>query len=96
MTTLRCELCDVFETMRFMFHYLITDREICRRASLVANHQKFHPGLAGVYDIGDHYEFESWRGIEDISAMARAADGPENFDRLSPTHVVSNLPDRTR
>ncbi len=53
-------------------------------------------GLAGVYDIGDHYDFESWRGVEDISAMARAAYGLEHFGRFSPTHIVSSLPPRTR
>ncbi|KAK2171877.1 hypothetical protein NP493_1016g01004 [Ridgeia piscesae] len=52
-------------------------------------------GLAGVYHIGDHYEFESARGVEDISSMSRAMYGPENFDRFSPVYVVQNLPKNT-
>ena len=54
------------------------------------------PGLAGVYHVGDHYEFESGRGVEDISSMARAMYGPENFERFSPVFVVQNLPKDTR
>ncbi|XP_053393021.1 uncharacterized protein LOC123564406 isoform X2 [Mercenaria mercenaria] len=48
-------------------------------------------GLAGVYHIGDHFEHESSRGVEDISTMAKAMRGPENFDRFSPTHIVSTI-----
>jgi len=28
--------------------------------------------LAGVYDIPEHYEFEAWRGVEEVSGMGRA------------------------
>ena len=53
-------------------------------------------GLSGVYDIRDHFEHESMRGIEDVSSMAKAMYGEEHFDRFSPTHIVANLPHRTR
>ena len=53
-------------------------------------------GLAGVYHIGDHYEFETWRGVEDVSTMCKAMYGPEHFDRFSPLHIVNSLPENTR
>ncbi|XP_013391668.1 probable isoprenylcysteine alpha-carbonyl methylesterase ICMEL2 [Lingula anatina] len=48
-------------------------------------------GLAGVYSISDHFDHEYYRGVEDISAMARAMYGPNHFDRLSPTLTVSQF-----
>ena len=53
-------------------------------------------GLAGVYHITDHYQFEYNRGVEDISSMARTMYGKENFDRFSPTVIVHSLPKGTR
>ena len=53
-------------------------------------------GLAGVYDINVHYSYETWRGVEDISTMARAMYGPKQFDRFSPTVIIPTLPPRTR
>ena len=49
-----------------------------------------------MYHIGDHYEFESGRGIEDISVMSKAMYGPDNFERFSPVFIVQNLPKDTR
>ena len=49
-----------------------------------------------MYDIGDHYEHEMMRGVEDLSTMAKAMYGPEHFDRFSPTSIVAALPERTR
>lgn len=46
-------------------------------------------GLAGVYHIGDHFQHESSRGVEDVSCMTRAMRGQENFDKVSPTHLLS-------
>lgn len=53
-------------------------------------------GLAGVYNISDHFEFEYGRGVEDISTMTRAMYGPELFERFSPSVIVGNLPRETR
>jgi len=53
-------------------------------------------GLAGVYHIGDHYEHEAWRGVEDVSTMGKAMYGAEFFDRFSPSHIVPNLPPNTQ
>lgn len=53
-------------------------------------------GLAGVYNISDHYEFEYGRGVEDISTMTRAMYGPELFERFSPSVIVGSLPRDTR
>ncbi|CAG2192096.1 PCME [Mytilus edulis] len=48
-------------------------------------------GLAGVYNISDHFEHESRKGIEDISCMARAMYGQEYFDRFSPIVLSRTL-----
>ena len=48
--------------------------------------------MAGVYQIGDHYQFETYRGIQDISAMCRVMYGPDRFERFSPTCVIPTLP----
>ncbi|XP_074649227.1 uncharacterized protein LOC141904534 [Tubulanus polymorphus] len=50
-------------------------------------------GLAGVYHIGRHFEYETSRGVEDLSAMSRVMYGSEHFDRFSPTVIVENLPE---
>lgn len=48
-------------------------------------------GIAGVYHIGEHFQHESSRGIEDISTMCRAMRGPDHFDRFSPTYIISKM-----
>ncbi|XP_060067016.1 uncharacterized protein LOC132547270 [Ylistrum balloti] len=48
-------------------------------------------GLAGIYDINDHFEHESFRGVEDVSYMARAMYGNEHFERFSPSSLVRTL-----
>lgn len=48
-------------------------------------------GLAGVYHIGDHYEHETSRGVEDVSCMARVMYGESHFDRFSPTRLCHSL-----
>ena len=40
--------------------------------------------ISGVFHIMDHYHFEAWRGIEDISCMWRVMEGQDNFDKYSP------------
>lgn len=45
--------------------------------------------LAGVYNIGSHLEHETYRGVEKISAMARAMGGKqESFKKNSPITVI--------
>ena len=45
--------------------------------------------LSGPYNIGKHYEFESIRGVEEISCMGRLfGNTAESFVRYSPTHLV--------
>ncbi|XP_064633232.1 uncharacterized protein LOC135491353 [Lineus longissimus] len=50
-------------------------------------------GISGVYHIGDHYEFETWRGVEHLSTMGRAMYEPEMFDRFSPSVIAECLPE---
>lgn len=53
-------------------------------------------GLAGVYDIVDHFEYESQRGVEDVSTMARAMYDPRHFPQFSPTILAKALPSNIR
>ncbi|CAG8464945.1 7811_t:CDS:2 [Funneliformis caledonium] len=47
--------------------------------------------LAGVYDISRHFLWESKRGLEELSAMARVmGDTEENFALNSPTILLEN------
>jgi acetyl esterase/lipase len=48
-------------------------------------------GLAGVYDIGKHYLFESNRGVHVISPMCSAACGRKCFGMCSPTVVARGV-----
>jgi len=45
-------------------------------------------GMAGVYNIAAHFEYEAARGVHELSTMARAVGGPEGFDGNSPTVIV--------
>lgn len=45
-------------------------------------------GIAGVYDIGYHYDYEDSRGVAIVSTMARAMNGTENFDVCSPARLM--------
>ena len=53
-------------------------------------------GLSGIYDLNDHYEYETELGIEDISTTVKAMYAPERLARFSPTYIISNLPRQTR
>jgi hypothetical protein len=45
--------------------------------------------LAGVYNIGGHLEHETYRGVEKISAMARAmGSNQESFKKNSPINII--------
>lgn len=50
-------------------------------------------GLAGVYNIVEHYKHESSRGVEHVSAMERAMCGRHGFRRNSPYFVIRELSD---
>lgn len=47
-------------------------------------------GLAGPYDIVDHYVFESNRNVQDLSPMKPAAGGIDNFFYHSPSRVAAH------
>lgn len=52
-------------------------------------------GMAGVYDVGVHYQFETWRGVQNLSTMEVAMGGKAQFAALSPALHLSTLgPDR--
>ena len=46
--------------------------------------------LNGVFDIPTHYQYESWRGVEALSTMARAmgGDSHEAMAALSPSRLL--------
>eukprot|EP01127_Copromyxa_protea_P011345 TRINITY_DN2846_c0_g1_i4.p1 TRINITY_DN2846_c0_g1~~TRINITY_DN2846_c0_g1_i4.p1 ORF type:complete len:287 (-),score=41.44 TRINITY_DN2846_c0_g1_i4:329-1153(-) len=44
--------------------------------------------LSGVFDIHEHYKYESWRAVEDISPMKPAMRGLEYFPQYSPTTIL--------
>jgi len=45
--------------------------------------------MAGVYDVAAHYDFETYRGVEDISAMGRCMGGfRKSFDANSPKYLL--------
>ncbi|KAK7493345.1 hypothetical protein BaRGS_00015471 [Batillaria attramentaria] len=71
----------------------VRPKDIERHATLVdlCSTIKAFVGLAGVYNIGDHYEHESSRGVEDYSYMTPAMYGPDHFDRFSPTCILQGL-----
>ncbi|KAI8096874.1 Alpha/Beta hydrolase protein [Halteromyces radiatus] len=50
--------------------------------------------FAGVYDIESHYEHETMRGVEKISAMGRVMGSTvDNFRKQSPFHLVKSHSD---
>jgi acetyl esterase/lipase len=49
-------------------------------------------GLAGVFDIERHYQFEATRGLHEVSPMGAAAISRERFAESSPTLIVPDLP----
>ncbi|XP_076444667.1 uncharacterized protein LOC143282784 [Babylonia areolata] len=71
----------------------VRPKDIERHSTLIdmAHSIKAFVGLAGVYHIGDHYQFETWRGIEHMSGMMPAMYGPEHFERFSPSTILLSL-----
>ena len=45
-------------------------------------------GMAGVYDIAEHYEYERSRQVHHLSTMKRAVGGEEKFPINSPTVLL--------
>jgi acetyl esterase/lipase len=52
-------------------------------------------GVAGVYDIAQHYEFEAARGVHEVSPMKAACGGedadPKHFAQVSATLTAAHL-----
>lgn len=48
-------------------------------------------GMAGVYDLAQHYEYERSRGVHELSTMKRAAGGAALFDTQSPAVILQQL-----
>ena len=48
-------------------------------------------GMAGVYDVGLHFEFETWRGVQNLSTMEAAMGGRPRFAALSPALQLPNV-----
>lgn len=48
-------------------------------------------GLAGVYNIGEHFKYEVGRGVGAISCMRPANGGEEHFDDMSPSLLFESL-----
>jgi len=53
-------------------------------------------GIAGPYEIHDHYQHESLRCVENISAMKPAMGGIDNFHHHSPTTLLASTPFTSR
>uniref|UniRef100_A0A7S0ZBZ1 BD-FAE-like domain-containing protein n=1 Tax=Timspurckia oligopyrenoides TaxID=708627 RepID=A0A7S0ZBZ1_9RHOD len=45
----------------------------------------------GVYDIAQHYMYETWRGVAELSTMMKAMNGIEYFEMYSPLHVLREM-----
>jgi acetyl esterase/lipase len=48
-------------------------------------------GLAGVYNIGEHFKYEKWRGVDAVSCMRRANGWEPQFDAMSPSLLFESL-----
>ena len=46
-------------------------------------------GMAGVYDIARHYEYEKGRGVAFLSTMERAIGGQDAFSSQSPAQLIN-------
>jgi acetyl esterase/lipase len=52
--------------------------------------------LSGVYDITDHYKFEASRRVHEFSPMKAAAGDLPGFPHCSPTHILSDMTEKTK
>ena len=64
---------------------------IWRRALRGAVQPQLSIGLAGVYHVANHYEYEFNRGVAEISTMKAAMGGPSGFDEQSPTILARQV-----
>jgi len=54
-------------------------------------------GVSGVYDIGQHYDFEAARGVHEVSPMKAAAGGEVTmFPLVSATRIAAELSEEQR
>ncbi|BBN17203.1 hypothetical protein MPTK1_7g12750 [Marchantia polymorpha subsp. ruderalis] len=56
-----------------------------------ARQPRCYIGLSGVYNIGEHYKYEMWRGVAPISCMTPAIEGPKHFSSMSPELLFRSL-----
>ena len=47
-------------------------------------------GMAGVYDIETHLQYEAGRGVQYLSTMERAMGGRERFAAQSPAAILAS------
>ncbi|KAK9794364.1 hypothetical protein WJX73_006808 [Symbiochloris irregularis] len=47
-------------------------------------------GVGGCYNIGKHYEYEAWRGVQHLSSMTRAIGGHSQFAQQSPCVILEH------
>jgi hypothetical protein len=91
-------------TLRFMAGAHLSAMALWERASRrVENAQRLLPetvdvripagflGLAGVYNIGEHFKYELKRGIASISCMRPAMGWEQGFDSMSPCLLFKSL-----
>eukprot|EP00959_Pyramimonas_sp_CCMP1952_P295975 6191228-Pyramimonas_sp.AAC.1 len=52
-------------------------------------------GLAGVYHVAEHFQYEFNRGVAEISTMKAAMGGLEAFDAQSPTVMAQRVAQET-
>ena len=52
-------------------------------------------GIAGVYDIETHYQYEFGRGVAELSTMKRAIGGRPKFQSQSPALILNAACGRT-
>jgi prenylcysteine alpha-carboxyl methylesterase len=53
-------------------------------------------GMAGVYDIAKHYEYEQSRDVHTLSTMERACGGPSGFAANSPSVILKRCLEQNR
>lgn len=52
-------------------------------------HAGVSAGIAGVYDIETHYQYEYGRGVAELSTMKRAMGGHHKFQSQSPALILN-------
>ena len=67
--------------------------QLARTAALPPLHAAVF--LAGVFNVAEHYAFETRRGVNNLSTMAEAMGGHAQFSALSPSLLVDALHART-